>query len=139
MKVHIVAVGKLKNGYVAEGVKDYYERIKHYIPITMVETKQENPFNMITKEGFHIVLDARGKLMTSEEFASFIEDLLTTQSNDVYFYIGGPEGFSEAFKNNAQMRISLSLMTFPHELARLFFLEQLYRALTIIKGEKYHK
>jgi len=105
----------------------------------MVETKQENPFNMITEEGFHIVLDAQGKLMTSEEFASFIEDLLTTQSNDVYFYIGGPEGFSEAFKNNAQMRISLFSYDLSTRTGKVVFLEQLYRALTIIKGEKYHK
>jgi len=77
--------------------------------------------------------------MTSEEFASFIEDLLTTQSNDVYFYIGGPEGFSEAFKNNAQMRISLSLMTFPHELARLFFLEQFIPRTNDYQRREYHK
>ncbi|HHY43682.1 MAG TPA: 23S rRNA (pseudouridine(1915)-N(3))-methyltransferase RlmH [Coprothermobacter sp.] len=139
MRVHVVAVGKLKKHYVAEGVKDYLNRIRHYISLSMVETKEEDPFNIIDKEGFHIILDAQGQSMTSEEFASFVDNLLTTRSEDVFFYIGGPEGFSEKFKNKAQMQISLSPMTFPHELARLFFLEQLYRALTIIKGEKYHK
>ncbi len=138
MRVHVVAVGKLKKRYVVEGVKDYINRIEHYIPLSIVETK-EDPFNIIDKEGFHIILDAQGQSMTSEEFASFIDNLLTTRSEDVFFYIGGPEGFSEEFKNKAQMQVSLSPMTFPHELARLFFLEQLYRALTIIKGEKYHK
>jgi len=138
MRVHVVAVGKLKKRYVVEGVEDYINRIEHYIPLSIVETK-EDPFNIIDKEGFHIILDAQGQSMTSEEFASFIDNLLTTRSEDVFFYIGGPEGFSEEFKNKAQMQVSLSPMTFPHELARLFFLEQLYRALTIIKGEKYHK
>lgn len=139
MRVFLVAVGKLKKPYVQDGIKDYAKRIKHYIPFEIIETPKSNPMELLQRRGIHVILDPNGKEMTSEEFASFLGNLMNTSSDDVFFYIGGSEGFEYSFTKNADYLISLSKMTLPHELARLVFLEQLYRALTIIRGEKYHK
>ncbi|WP_018963524.1 23S rRNA (pseudouridine(1915)-N(3))-methyltransferase RlmH [Coprothermobacter platensis] len=139
MKINLIAVGKLKKDYVSEGMYDYMERIKHYIPFHLIETSSENPIQYLQKKGMHIALDINGKEMSSEAFATFINNLMNTSTDDVYFYIGGANGFNSAFMKQVNERISLSQMTFPHELARLLFLEQLYRALTIIRGEHYHK
>ena len=87
---------------------------------------------------FLVLLDERGKEFTSREFAAFIDKKMVTVAKRLIFLVGGPYGFSKAVYNRADDKISLSKMTFSHEMVRLFFTEQLYRAMTILRGEPYH-
>ncbi len=135
----LIAVGKLKKGYVREGVRDYITRLKHYIPFEMIEIKEGSVLKFMNKEEFNVLLDMRGKTFTSEQFARFISERISRNSQNVNFFIGGATGFSDAERDSADMLLSLSEMTLPHEIARLVFVEQLYRAFTIIRNEKYHK
>lgn len=139
MRLYVVAVGKLKKRYFRDAAQDYLDRLSHYVPLQMLETEQDNPYALLSRRGKHVVLDPGGKEMASEEFAQYLQQIMNTCPEDLYFYVGGAEGFSKEFLARADFRISLSQMTFPHELARVMFLEQLYRAFTILKGEKYHK
>ena len=139
MKIKLVAVGKLKKPYTKEGAKDYIGRIKHYIPFEVIEVKETDISRFLTSETFNVLLDMRGTMLTSERFASFINKSIVHYNKDIVFFIGGAEGFSDEERGSADMLISLSKMTLPHEIARLFLLEQIYRAFTIIRNEKYHK
>ena len=85
-----------------------------------------------------ILLDERGREMTSREFAAFVDKKVSVQARNIFFVVGGPYGFSEDVYRRADGMMSLSKMTFPHEMVRLFFVEQLYRAMTILRGEPYH-
>ncbi len=138
MKIKLVAVGKLKKGYIREGVRDYVSRIKHYVPFETVETKEERIMQFLKENRPNVLLDRKGKMMSSEEFSEFVENFMLN-GKDLSFFIGGAEGFSDEERQSADFMISFSEMTFPHELARLMLAEQIYRALTIIRGEKYHK
>ncbi len=138
MKIKLIAVGKLKKKYIREGASDYISRIKHYVPFEVVEVKEEKIGQYLSKDSFNAVLDMRGKMFSSEEFAEFIRDKMI-KGKDLAFFIGGAEGFDDSVRRKADILVSFSKMTFPHELARLMLTEQIYRALTIIKGEKYHK
>ncbi len=139
MKIKLIAVGKLKKQYIKEGVVDYISRIKHYIPFKMNEVKDGRILDFLSKDNFNILLDMRGKMLTSEDFSIFLNRHITHSAKDMVFFIGGADGFSDKERNSADMLISLSKMTLPHEIARLVTLEQIYRAFTIIKNEKYHK
>ena len=139
MKMRIFAVGKLKKGYVAQGVKDFKERIAHYISLEIIEVEQENTPKYLSEKFFNIALDRNGKQFNSEEFAKLIEDKMVHFNKDFAFFIGGANGFSGDFVKSCDFSLSFSKMTFPHEIARLLLLEQIYRAFTIIKGEQYHK
>jgi len=139
MKVRIVAVGKLKKGYVAQGVKDFKERIAHYTSLEIIEVEQENTPKYLSEKFFNIALDRNGKQFNSEGFAKFIEEKMVYFKKDISFFIGGADGFSGDFVKSCDFSLSFSKMTFPHEIARLLLLEQIYRAFTIIKGEQYHK
>jgi 23S rRNA (pseudouridine1915-N3)-methyltransferase len=139
MKIRIIAVGKLKKGYVAQGVNDFKERIAHYTSLEIIEVEQENMPKYLSEKVFNIALDRNGKQFNSEDFAKFIEDKMVYFNKDLVFFIGGADGFSGDFIKSCDFSLSFSKMTFPHEIARLFLLEQIYRAFTIIKGEQYHK
>ena len=139
MKIRIIAVGKLKKGYVAQGVKDFKERIAHYTALEIIEVEQENMPKYLSEKFFNIVLDRNGKQFNSEDFAKFIEGKMVYFKKDIAFFIGGANGFSGDFVKSCDFSLSFSKMTFPHEIARLLLLEQIYRAFTIIKGEQYHK
>jgi 23S rRNA (pseudouridine1915-N3)-methyltransferase len=139
MKIRIIAVGKLKKGYVAQGVNDFKERIAHYTSLEIIEVEQENMPKYLSEKVFNIALDRNGKQFNSEDFAKFIEDKMVYFNKDLAFFIGGADGFSGDFIKSCDFSLSFSKMTFPHEIARLFLLEQIYRAFTIIKGEQYHK
>lgn len=139
MKIKIIAVGKLKQPYINSGVKDYLERLKHYIPIEILEVSEKDIPKYLSSDNFSTVLNRIGKEMSSPEFAEFINKLLIKGNKDIYFFIGGAEGFDEEFIQKGDFVLSMSSFTFPHELARLILLEQLYRAFTIIRNEKYHK
>ena len=109
----------------------------------MTEEKQKEKegelfLNALTPGDVLVLLDERGKEMTSREFASYIDRKSVTVSKRLVFVVGGPYGFSPAMYERADDKISLSKMTFSHEMVRLFFVEQTYRAMTILRGEPYH-
>ena len=144
MKIRIIAVGKVKEIYLKQGVEDFAGRLGHYREIAKVEIIEINDLG-IEKEAdriigmagndFLVVLAEEGKSYGSGEFAGFIKKM----NKDIVFVIGGPFGISDRLKKKANLLLSMSKMTFTHEMARLFLLEQLYRAFNIIKGMRYHK
>lgn len=154
MAFTIICVGKIKEDYIKKGVEDYTKRISHYMKISFIEIPDEdcdsNPAAAILKEGekilkkipsgsFVIVLDAGGKQFSSEELAAELENIFTLGKNNICFIIGGSAGISKEVKTKADLMISFSRMTFPHQLFRLILLEQLYRGCKINHNETYHK
>lgn len=155
MKISLLVIGKTDAGYFAEGIKEYENRLKHYIPFEMQvipdiknvknlseEQQKEKEGELILKNvqagDYLVLLDERGKEFSSLQFASYIEKKTHTVSKRLIFVIGGPYGFSPAVYEKASERISLSKMTFSHQMIRLVFTEQLYRAMTILNNEPYH-
>lgn len=155
MKIKLLLTGKTEEGYLKSGIREYEMRIKRYVPFEIIEiTTPKNmgnfsrgeqnarEYEMIRKRFFQgdiiILLDENGKEMKSTEFASFLNKQFLSGNKNLVFVVGGPFGFDPALKKQASSIISLSRMTFSHQLVRLFFTEQLYRALTIIRGESYH-
>ena len=138
----IAAVGKVKKKSLLELTEEYLKRINHYAAIEVVEIKDSNKqdecsrlLNLIDKEkAFCIALSEDGKEFSSRQFA----DKLSSIHRKILFVIGGPDGLTEEFKKRADMLLSLSQMTFPHEMARMLLSEQLFRALNILRGGKYH-
>ena len=139
MRIKIFAVDKLKKEYNKLAVADYLERIKYYIPIEIIEVTEEKLPKLISKENLNIILDEKGNELTSVELAQFLQKLLTNQSKDIAFFIGGATGLPKEVKEKGDYILSLSRLTLPHEIARVILLEQIYRAFTIINNEKYHK
>jgi 23S rRNA (pseudouridine1915-N3)-methyltransferase len=155
MKIKLIAIGKTDEPYLTEGMKSYENRIRRYIPLEVVEisglknasklSKEEwkskeavKILSLLTKQDIIILLDEKGKEMGSVEFSSFLNQKFGSGSKNLIFIIGGPYGFDETVRKRAHFSLSLSLMTFSHQMVRLFFLEQLYRALTILRNEAYH-
>ena len=155
MKIEFCVVGKTKDKYLEEGMNIYLKRLKHYIPFQMniipdiknagklkasqVKTQEGNLIlKNLRNEDFLILLDEKGKSFSSVQFAQFLEKKMAHSSHKIIFQIGGAFGFSEAVYQRANMKLSLSEMTFSHQMVRLFFLEQLYRAMTILRNEPYH-
>jgi 23S rRNA (pseudouridine1915-N3)-methyltransferase len=145
MKIRVIWPGKTKEQFISEGVNKYLKLLRPYAEIIVLELKEERGndiSNMLKKEGERILklegpytlLDEKGDLMTSGEFAGYIAEHV----HPVNFVLGGAYGVSEEVKKTAQKKLSLSTMTFTHEMSRLFFLEQLYRAFTIIHKRGYH-
>lgn len=154
MRAELILVGKTTDRHFSAGIDDYTERVKHYMPFEMrvipelKNTKSLSTGQQKDKEGEAIMrmvgegdtvvlLDEHGKEMRSVEFASWLQKKQAT-ARKLVFVVGGPYGFSSAVYSRANELISLSKMTFSHQMVRLVFAEQLYRACTIIKGEKYH-
>ncbi len=155
MKTELWLTGKTAFSYLEEGMKIYEKRLGHYLSyqsVTLPEVKNAGslpPEQLKIKEGeialsrlssddFLILLDERGKQFSSMEFASFLEQKFQISHKRLVFLIGGAWGFSEEIYKASSLQISLSKMTFSHQMARLFFVEQLYRAMTILRGESYH-
>ena len=154
MKIELWVIGKTAFKYLDEGNAIYEKRLKHYVNFDLVvlpdiknpplsiealKTKEgELILNKLTKDDSLILLDEKGKQLSSTDFSKFIEQQQMSAVKRVVFQIGGAYGFSEAVYARANREISLSKMTFSHQMIRLFFVEQLYRAFTILKGEKYH-
>lgn len=156
MKTVLIAVGSVKSVWAAQGEKTYAERITHYMPYETVivpdvkTSKSTTPQIQKEAEGAVILsklqptdvvvlLDERGQQPTSRKLAGLLQGHMNSGVKRLVFVIGGPYGFSEAVYARAGGRLlSLSKLTFPHELARLIFTEQLYRAMTILRGEPYH-
>ncbi len=155
MKVQVIAIGKTISKYLSEGENEYFKRLKHYVSvefkvipdlkntknITQEQQKQKEGeliLNQLDEKDFVVLLDEKGKQYTSVEFSKFIEKKMISGLKNLVFIIGGPYGFSDEVYNRANGKISLSKMTFSHQMVRLIFFEQLYRAMTIIQGEPYH-
>ena len=155
MKIKLICVGKTVKKYLQEGESEYLKRLKHYCPVEMIEipelknVKKLSKGQIKTEEGNLILsklkpqeqlilLDENGAQFGSVQFSKFIQKRKNQGGKSIVFVIGGAYGFSEEVYAKAQSKISLSPMTFSHQMVRLFFLEQLYRAHTILKGEPYH-
>ncbi len=155
MKIVVLLMGKTTQMPVTELMNDYESRIKHYMPCDVViipelkntknlseniqkEREGELILKNIDKGDEVILLDEKGKEFSSVDFAAFMEKRNSTGVKRMIFVVGGPYGFSKDVYERADGKMSLSKMTFPHQLVRAIFLEQLYRAMTIIKGEPYH-
>ncbi len=155
MKILLVVVGKVSTKYIEDGIRVYTDRLTHYLPfeiktladlkstkgLTQLQQKQkegEMILSAVKPGDFVILLDERGKELTSRGFAEMIDRRMAMVSRNIIFVVGGPYGFSEDVYSRADTSLSLSKMTFSHEMVRLFFVEQLYRAMTILRGEPYH-
>ena len=155
MKLVFLYVGTLGRDYLAEGIKDYLNRIKHYIPVEEqctgeVKThKNTDPATRSVAEGKAleaalkpsddvVLLDERGRSFSSVEFAEFLQKRMNAGSKRLVFAVGGPYGFSPEIRARYPVHLSLSSMTFSHLMIRLLLAEQVYRALTILKNEPYH-
>ncbi len=155
MKITLLAIGKTGAKYLQEGIEQYNKRIGHYVPFefkilpdvkttkSLTTEKQKEMEGDIFMSAIQtgdvvVLLDERGKEMTSREFANYLDKKMVTVAKNLIFIIGGPYGFSKAMYDRANEKLSLSKMTFSHEMIRLFFIEQIYRAMTILKGEPYH-
>jgi len=140
MKMMLAAVGKLKDRGLEALVDDYVGRVSKRIPLKIVEVKSSGKLLDSVPKGYKkVVLDERGELWNTKELASFLEKIMLGAVPGVAWIIGGANGLDDTIKRKADKILSLSPMTFPHRLARLILCEQLYRALSIIHGEPYHK
>lgn len=155
MTVKLVCIGKTDKKELEDLIKIYSDRLQHYIKFEfeiipdLKKTKNLDENQQKFKEGelilsglqnsdFLVLLDENGKQFSSESFSEYIQKRMNTGLKRLVFLIGGPYGFSEEVYNRADSKISLSKMTFSHQMVRLFFTEQLYRAFTILKNEPYH-
>jgi 23S rRNA (pseudouridine1915-N3)-methyltransferase len=155
MKITLLTVGKTDRDWVKQGLDIYVSRLKHYIPFNIVEIPELKNVSALSKDQIKtkegelilknvkptddvILLDERGKEYSSVEFAKVLQDKITYVGKDIVFIIGGAYGFCEDVYNRANSKMSLSRMTFSHQMVRAIFTEQLYRAFTIMKGEPYH-
>ena len=138
MKIRVIAVGKLKESHYRDAVDEYLGRLRHYATIEEVEVKDDAGLRKAISPRAHVVaLTIDGKPRSSEELAARIEEL-AGRVPEISFLIGGADGIPADVAKAAHEKLSLSRMTLPHRLARLVLVEQLYRAMTIRKGEPYH-
>lgn len=155
MKVCLTVIGKTDATYFTDAIKEYQNRLIHYIPFEMQvipdikNVKNLSESQQKEKEGelilktlqsgdYLVLLDEKGKDFTSMQFASYMEKKMNSVPKRLVFVIGGPYGFSESVYKAASEKISLSKMTFSHQMIRLIFIEQIYRAMTILNNEPYH-
>ncbi|WP_140936671.1 23S rRNA (pseudouridine(1915)-N(3))-methyltransferase RlmH [Sphingobacterium lumbrici] len=155
MRITLLCIGKTDDKYIQEGIEKYLKRLKHYISFQMVimpdiknvkniseaqqkEKEAELFLKNITSQDFVILLDEFGKELRSVELSSFLEQKMVSSVQHLVFLIGGPYGFSDLVKQRANYSLSLSKLTFSHQMVRLFFIEQIYRGFSIMKGEPYH-
>ncbi|MEG1370995.1 MAG: 23S rRNA (pseudouridine(1915)-N(3))-methyltransferase RlmH [Mucinivorans sp.] len=137
MKVELVVVGRTADKWLREGRDEYLARLTHYTSLAMSEVEDLARVK-IEPSDYVVLLDERGVQRTSEDMATWIEKIQNRSPRRLIFMIGGAFGFSAELYARADEMISLSKMTFSHQMVRVIFLEQLYRAHTILKGEKYH-
>ncbi len=155
MKILFLVIGKTDESYLETGIYKYIKRLEHYIPFemkiipdiknrkTLTEEQQKKAegdliLSQLSSGDDLILLDENGKTFSSVAFSQWIEKQMNSGNKRIIFVVGGPYGFSKEVYAKARFKISLSEMTFSHQMIRLIFVEQLYRAFTIIKGEPYH-
>jgi 23S rRNA (pseudouridine1915-N3)-methyltransferase len=155
MKITFITVGKTEDAYLKDGIEKYVKRLKHYTKLEMVDIPELKNTKALTEDqqkakeaelilkkvaptDHLILLDENGMEFTSVQFANYINKRSVASSANLIFVVGGPYGFDQSVYQRANDKLSLSRMTFSHQMVRLFFVEQLYRAYSIIKGEPYH-
>ena len=154
MKVILITIGDHEDKYLAQGFEIYEKRLSHYLSFesqliptlknkgkgkdAILQAEAKEVLKKITPTDLLVLLDDKGKEYTSEEMAKQMQKFLNMPGKRLVFLIGGAFGFAPEIYQRANQKISLSKLTFNHQMARLFFLEQLYRAMTILKGEPYH-
>lgn len=155
MKITLIAIGKTEDKYLIEGIDKYINRLKHYINFNFLtipdvknvknlsEAQQKSKeaellHKQINNSDVVILLDEKGKKYTSVAFSDYLNKQMVGSVQHLIFIIGGPYGFDETIYKRANGSLSLSDMTFSHQMIRLFFVEQLYRGFSILKGEPYH-
>ena len=156
MKIKIIALGKIKEKYLQEGIDEFLKRLTPYAAVSVVEVqpvqiKDENLtqkaleeegekiLSLIKPTDYLITMEIKGTLFSSESFAEKLNELTNSGVQEVVFVIGSSCGIGKNVSERANLKMSMSKMTFLHEFARLILVEQIYRAFKIIKGEKYHK
>ena len=152
MKINIVCVGKIKENFFVDAINEYKKRLSRFCTFNIIEvdedSKQTNLLAKSEKEGklllakcsgIIIALDGRGKMLSSEEIADFIEKKEVSGISEISFVIGGSNGLSDEVLKKASLVLSFGKITFPHQLFRVVLSEQIYRAFTILKGLPYHK
>jgi 23S rRNA (pseudouridine1915-N3)-methyltransferase len=155
MKITFITVGKTEDAYLKDGIEKYVKRLKHYTKLELLDLPELKNTKALTEDqqkskeaelilkrvnptDHLILLDEAGTEFTSVQFANYINKRSVSSAANLIFVVGGPYGFDQSVYQRANDKISLSRMTFSHQMVRLFFVEQLYRAYTIIKGEPYH-
>jgi 23S rRNA (pseudouridine1915-N3)-methyltransferase len=155
VKILLLTIGNTDKQYMREGIDDYVKRLSFYLPFEMKvipDIKNRSSFstelqkekegqlilNQISSGDFLVLLDERGSEFSSLEFSKWIEKKMIAATRQLVFVIGGPYGFSNTVYQRSDIKISMSKMTFSHQMARMIFVEQIYRAMTIIKNEPYH-
>jgi 23S rRNA (pseudouridine1915-N3)-methyltransferase len=156
MKIRLIFTGKTASSYLKDGISIYEKRLSHYVPFELVtidiskkthslknslaqkQYESESLLKLIKPNDYLILLDEKGREFNSVQFSQTLQKLLVSLQSNIVFVVGGAYGFDEKVYKRANMLLSLSKMTCSHQLIRLFFLEQLYRAMTIIRNEPYH-
>ncbi len=155
MNIKLLVIGKTVKGFVSLGVEEYSKRLKHYVNFSieviqdiknasslsvlqLKEKESELILKHLSSEDTVVLLDEKGKEFSSKEFAAFIQQKMNQSTKSLVFVIGGAFGFDEKIKQTFNNKVSISHMTFSHQMIRLLFTEQLYRAFTILKNEPYH-
>ncbi len=156
MKIKIIALGKIKEKFLKDGIEEFLKRLTSYASVEIIElspieikdehlTKKvldeegEKILSLIKPQSYVITMEINGKQFSSEEFAQKISDLTNEGQSEIIFVIGSSCGLSKNVSDRANLKMSMSKMTFLHQFARLILVEQIYRAFKIIKGETYHK
>ncbi len=153
LEIQLITIGKTQSKWLREGIDLYMERLRRYLPFSLIELpdarrartaaeqKREEGrllLSQINAGDRLILLDERGKGVTSEAFAEMLQKNMASGLKRLIFAIGGPYGFAQEVYDRSNAMLSLSQMTFTHEMARLFFIEQLYRGAAILRGDPYH-
>ena len=147
LKITLISCGRLKEKYLKDAVLEYKKRLSSYVLLEEkelddgpdMESEARRIIKAVPAGAYVITLEIEGRELTSGQFAQSLDDLMTGGISHVCFIIGGSEGLLKEIKDMSRFHLSFSRMTFPHQLMRVIFLEQLYRAFKIIKGEPYHK
>ena len=155
LKINLIAIGDIKEKYLKDAINEYLKRLTRFAEVKIIELKENNPKSNYPAEiksalqkdkteieqhrkGYCVCLDIEGKMITSEDFSKTIEKI-SINNSEISFIIGASNGLDEELKSRCNLRLSFSKMTFPHQLMRVIFLEQLYRAFTISNNISYHK
>jgi len=159
MNITVISVGKIKEKFIVDGIKEYSKRLSKYCKLKIIEVDDEKApenlseaemkiiknkegekiLNKINSNTYIIALAIEGKNLSSEQLSSKIDDLALNGQSDITFIIGGSLGISDEVLKKSHFKLSFSKMTFPHQLMKLILLEQIYRAFRISRGEPYHK
>lgn len=158
LSIEIICVGKLKENYLKDAISEYSKRLSKYCKLNITELSDEkipdksnssieneiknkectNILNHIKKDSFVVALDLKGKSLSSEQFSSKLQEL-SMQTSHITFIIGGSLGLTDDLLNKCNLKLCFSTMTFPHQLIRVFLLEQIFRGFKIANGETYHR